>query len=685
MQHKPGFGVVSFVLTLLVLAGFFTTIVKKYIPPGKLNSLQNTGDAFLEQARFQPVQWKRTYHDATEAAALSGKPILLVIGGPEDVDAQFLDQLVFSDSSLAAWINRSVVPLRVDALEHPDWQNAFLPLSRLQMPNFSVTQVWLLSSRGDILAYMPVPKSTAGNEREIFVSVLSEALRRTGEAPSYVDALSAKQASDRLAWTSEKPGMSISEFSQELHQLIDPEVGGIPRESVHRLWPNVWEFFILLGRPQYSSYSLNALILSPQNDLYSGGFFTQTRDRNRREVVVSKGVVENGAVLHSLLMAHLVLHDPMYEVAASDTLKWLVQSIEENDLAVAWKISQANPRGRSLEYSYSLGDLANSLSSSQRQIAVSVLNLDPRTNPAMIPYISNRKVYLENRDDYRGVLEKLRAGSKPKGDWVGRRLSNVNFSVMAKCLEAMRLMPNSVIEAKIRDKFERLPNFLNHGEIVRRLDVLDQSASLHSWLDYSDAMLEHYLLTGDSRSFETGLEYLAKAKTIFKSDTKGLLQTDRVGALPLRLAGSPEIVDGQDTSAMAKAIKLYRSFSILAKDRKEGTWLIQSLSDSLERCGYLAREAAPELAGLFSARLIGLSQGYGVAVGPQATEQATIAKRLRPVHLWFPAIGTVRPDLQKQAPGVYWVSGDSVQGPLTLQQILDQVPSALNPTPASNP
>ncbi len=680
MQLKPGFGVVTFVLTTLVVAGFFSLWAKRFIPPGKENVLSQSTEPFLYQARYQPVNWRPTFDEAYRNAAETKRPIMLVIGSSQTTEAWYLDELVFSEPSLAALINKESVPVRVDALEHPEWANAFLPISRLQMPNFGPLQIWLLSAKGEILGFLPAPHDFMSSERDVFVSVFGDSLRRIRSSPNYADALAAKQRSDRAALNASRPGVSISTFAGDLHQLIDPEFGGIPVEMTQQLWPQVWEFFILLGKPQYSAYSLNAMILSPQFDLQNGGFFTETRDRERLKVVFNKGVVENAELLRSLSTAAAVLHDPLYQVAAKETLGWLLRSLSTTDDLPSWEISHTDIRGRSPSHSYSLANLYNELSGTERDYAKNVLNLEPRRNPAMVPYVRQRRELLSQQDEIQQLLTKLGQIHEPPKQ-VGAGLSVTKCRVIARCIEALRLEGDVASEAIVRGAFDQLGEFVRSDEVLRTTSANDRSASVLSWLAYSDAMLQMYLLDGDPQVLQAGSATLQRAIDLFKSASPGLLRFDRSRSLPLWLSGAPEIVDYNAESATAQAIRLFRDFAILTSGLPESERFRKELDEALSACASLARESNPALAGLFCARLIGLNQNYGFTVGKSAVRDAREAKQLRPLQLWFPAVGKVRPDLQKLAPGTYWVQAGATEGPLNRSQILRIVPDSLNPAP----
>lgn len=681
MQLKPGFRVVTFVLTILVVAGFFASWVKRYIPPGSPNLLAKSTEPFLSQAQYQPVKWFPTFADASSEAILRKRPILLVIGAAQTIEGRFLDDIVFSESSLAALINKECVPVRVDSFEHPQWENGFLSLSRLQMPNFGALQIWLLSPKGEIIGFLPPPRAASASERDLFVSMFGEILHRFRSASNYADALAAKQRSDRNAWAAQTGGATITEFATYLHQLIDPEFGGIQRDGIQKLWPQVWEFFVLLGRPHYAAYSLNAMVLSPQFDLQRGGFFTQTRDRERLQLVFCKGAVENAEMLRTLSIAGNVLHDPLYEFAAVQTLRWLTQGLTRESLGTGWEISIPNLKGRSPAYSYSLGLLVNVLTADERAFSKAVLNLDPSLNPSMVPYVRTRKDLLGQLGKIQSTLDKVESGLE-QPQMVGLGLTRTNCRVLARCIEAVRLMDAKEEEVSILAAFARVRGAYVGGEVPRKFGINDRTASLVAWLAYSDMMLQMYFFNGDSRVLEDGLQVLMRAMSIFHSSYPGLLRLDRPATLPSWLSGSPEIVDNSGESAMAQLIRLYRAYSVLSVGRPEGTALQSALDDSLEACASMVKESSASLAGLFCARLIGLNQEYGFAVGPSATKLATEAKRLRPLQIWFSAVGTVRPDLQKRAPGLYWVSSGSTEGPLSSEQILRIVPDELNPNAA---
>src|SRR4051794_30297142 len=61
-----------------------------------------------------PIQWQPDLKSAHRVAAKSGRPILIVVGGPGCVYCKKLEGETLSDPSVASYINTAFVPVHLD-------------------------------------------------------------------------------------------------------------------------------------------------------------------------------------------------------------------------------------------------------------------------------------------------------------------------------------------------------------------------------------------------------------------------------------------------------------------------------------------------------------------------------------------------------------------------------------------
>ena len=99
----------------------------------------------------------------------------------------------------------------------------------------------------------------------------------------------------------------------------------------------------------------------------------------------------------------------------------------------------------------------------------------------------------------------------------------------------------------------------------------------------------------------------------------------------------------------------------------------------MERFGDPAGRIGAASAGFFAASLFAEDGRYAVAVGPSAVALANELYRRVPTRLIAPAVGRVRPDLQRRAAGVYVIDGESVNGPFSVEDAVRLLPLGLKP------
>ena len=146
-MRKPSFGVVTFVVTVLAVVGIASRQLRRYIPPVSENAMGHEKEPFLLAGRGQSIPWQRMTPAAFAEARRSGKPVLAFVGAITSRTSRQIDDAL-QDPDVARLVSRRFVCVRVDGLEHPEWLNAFLPVTRLRIGFQPDTQVWMLDARG---------------------------------------------------------------------------------------------------------------------------------------------------------------------------------------------------------------------------------------------------------------------------------------------------------------------------------------------------------------------------------------------------------------------------------------------------------------------------------------------------------------------------------------------------------
>jgi len=78
---------------------------------------QTAQDAKASQSA-QKVHWLQDLHAAQRASIASGRPMLIVVGGPKCYYCKKLDAEVFANPTVAKYINSAFVPVHLDYYKH---------------------------------------------------------------------------------------------------------------------------------------------------------------------------------------------------------------------------------------------------------------------------------------------------------------------------------------------------------------------------------------------------------------------------------------------------------------------------------------------------------------------------------------------------------------------------------------
>nr|HWA83187.1 hypothetical protein [Fimbriimonadaceae bacterium] len=130
----------------------------------------------------------------------------------------------------------------------------------------------------------------------------------------------------------------------------------------------------------------------------------------------------------------------------------------------------------------------------------------------------------------------------------------------------------------------------------------------------------------------------------------------------------PEIVDNIRESCTAQVIRLGSEYGRLLGPA--GVDLIRASNEALARFAPICPALGQYAAGFYCAAAEVEDGTYAVTVGVNAVDLAAQLARLAPGRLVAPAFGPVKSP--GNAPGIYVIRNDAVQGPLTLQQAVAQ-------------
>ncbi len=688
MGLKPSFSVVAFALVVLALFGFMMERLRPRIPPAKENRLRFEKSAFLAQARTSDVDW-RTYDPSTFAEARrTGKPILVLIGLPHGKAAREGDAQVFSDREVVSFLNRYMICVRIDGQSDPRWLSAFLPLRRAKLPMLTGFQLWFLTPEGRLYDEGGEIGTSAPISSPAVIAALLAArdrLREIREGSPTAPVPGAEQAADREALTD--PAMpapvAYREFESELRASARPEWGGFPRFGRIGLFPNVFRYLLNSGYDHDFRRLADGFVGSPAVDWLDGGFYRSITFSLPLVTEFDKSTPANAEMMAVLAKAGMRLDDPLYRQVARQAFDWLAGDAVRHGFVAGSRIGDERARNRSAQQSFSPLRLREVLNEEERAYARDRLGLRVETNPVMSVWISKPGATLGEPECAR-ILAKLRGSRTGEFEFAGMRQLDVHGLVVARMLETARVLGDPDRLQKAASLFDRVTWFAVGDDVKHTLDPdIPDRPYLGDYLAYADASLQHFLAFGRPDVLESGLRVLRRARFLFATDAAGVWNLALTSGDPLEPPdlNVPEVLDFTRESCTSQAIRLCHAYGRLLRnvdpqgaDRENvALSLCQAAASTSAQYSALSREFGLLGASYFNSCRLIEDDAHAVAVGTDAILASAALFRRAPTRLIAPAIGAVRPDLQKRPRGLYVIRGGLVEGPLSLDAAADRL------------
>jgi uncharacterized protein YyaL (SSP411 family) len=262
-----------------------------------------------DSAADTKVEWREWGPDAFAAAEEASKPLLLALVVPWSEECREMDETTYAEPRIAANINDSFVPVRVDADRRPRIRE------RYHMGGFPSTV--FLTPRGRVLSGATFLGPTGFRE-------ILDGVRRTWDGKGE-DAGSVPRA----LRNAEPPGGEVDAHIEEhmVEQLLaayDDEFGGWGSDVKFPLARTV-EFALVRARDQ-AVRTLEA-IQTHLLDTYDGGFYRYARNRNWRGTVREKLTDENAALVRAFAHGYRYTGEETYREAADSTIEYLTTDL----------------------------------------------------------------------------------------------------------------------------------------------------------------------------------------------------------------------------------------------------------------------------------------------------------------------------------------------------------------------
>lgn len=696
-MRKPGFGLVTLVVTLIVLLGGAMKALRPLLPRDLPNRMQLESADFLRQATYERVDWRPVSTDVFAEARRLDKPVFILVGTPWSQMGRYADRTIFTDSEVQTFLNRNYICVRIDGCDHPEWLSCFLPLSRSAQSFFPAFQMWMLDSKGRLYDYLS-PISVDLFNAQSFLDMLIASRRRLAEmqAPDSTLPPAGAGQDSNVAEMLTGSGMGYPDratFLTSVRTKLDPQNGGLPDGEYQHLMPLAGISLLRLGDRDLFEKLWFPAMKSGIIDWMDGGFFRSSAKADWTQVQFDKAAIQNGYLMQMCIEAHTITGTEAFDRAAKATFDMLVTLMAPTGHISPCLVGDDGYLFRSRRSSFSvrvLRDLRSNrvLTAEEMDFLRNQMGLRVEVNPQLNVRVPNLKMSSVEATMFEGILAKLKIYRQDVQRVVsGGIYLDVNASVCSHLIQAARHWNDPERLAIATAMFDKLSAFRD-GNDVRHSLFTDRNltASLTDYLYYADAALQDYLATGRSSSLKDGLKVLDRARVRFESDSNGVWymthQLDEA-AWPENFR-TPVIVDDDGESAAAMTIRLLYAYGRLlsgSSDFMPGPNAVSMLQESIEGTTHFAEAASklgPKAGGYMAAALQVMNDTHVIAVGPNAQEQSNAVARRFPALLVAPAYDIVRPDLQTKKSGLYVIRFGRAEGPFSVQQTIDSVLRGVN-------
>lgn len=667
MIRRPGFGVVTSVVTVLVVMGIVVHSIRPLIPPVPTNDMEGETEAFLRAGRLQPIPWHTLEQEAVAEAQRAQRPILLFIGVITSETTRRADA-AFSDPDLSRYVSRQFVPVRIDGLESPAWVNAMHPVSRLEGPFQPEAQIWLVSPDGKPFFQVAPPTNGEYTSDHVADELKNGAnLWRTRQST----ATPGIQGEDLGQISMARAGrrLDLYGYRDNILAAMDTYRGGFRGGTNRGIYPLAYSSLLRAGSFQAVTEGLGSLLASPMRDVLFGGFF-HSGDLDGDRVQFDKWTVENAEMAVTLAEAYRTQKLSEYARAARATLDGIAEDLHGKKYLSAGEIGDIDARNRSPRHSFSPQFLRDRLTAEETNFAADNLGLDPNQNAQGVPHA----FYVPPTGVWRNLRQKLRS-SRTKPRLAAEGYASDHLGALARMIEAARILGD---QKRVREYTALLdataPHFFQEDESIRRVADGIEDGVLADYLAYADTKLQDYLATGRYDSLREGFAAARAIQRAFERDP-GIFTQAPKSESPVFRSPVPELADNLHESTSAATARVLAAYGRLRGDTAVGQQLLRSARTVIYSLAPLAEPGGARSAGFARSAMDLVDGRYAIAVGPQAGELARTLSRRRPLRFVAAAVGDVRPDLAKRGAGIYLL-GPTFRpiGPLGLAEAAARLP-----------
>ena len=361
------------------------------------NRLADASSPYLLQHKDNPVDWYPWGPKAFEKATRENKPIFLSIGYSTCHWCHVMEDESFEDDEVAAALNKSFVPIKVDREERPDVDNIYMSVCQMMSGRGGWPLTVLMTpDKKPFFAGTYLPKNRRGQQMGLLellekVRILWQEQRdglmdQADEITGHLQRAVTESAGD------EQPGEdALGRAYRQLHQNYDPDHGGF---GTAPKFPAPHNLLYLLRHAHRTGttaardrvlHTLDRMRLGGIYDHVGGGFHRYSTDREWLLPHFEKMLYDQATQVLAYSEAYQITERDAYAATVRDVLRYVHRDMQSPEGAFysAEDADSLTPDGEREEgafYVWTMDALYDVLDDETAALVADVYNCEPEGN-----------------------------------------------------------------------------------------------------------------------------------------------------------------------------------------------------------------------------------------------------------------------------------------------------------------
>jgi uncharacterized protein YyaL (SSP411 family) len=300
------------------------------------NQLDQETSPYLLQHKDNPVHWRAWNQSALDEAEATGKPILLSIGYTACHWCHVMNHESFSDAEIAALVNDSFIPIKVDREERPDVDQIYQTAANATGNQGGWPLTAFLTPKGEPFLigtyFQPATfKTLLGQVVDVY---RDEGDKVTQNVERVNELLGNLWSRDLRGPLGDQP---LDLAGLRIGQRYDLFFGGMTGQPKFPNFAHVellLRSFLRTGTVQFSLLVNTTLGTMSQGGIYDhvgGGIHRYSTDERWQLPHFEKMLSDNALYVRMLLLAWQLERNPLYQVRLEETIAWVLRDMKVED------------------------------------------------------------------------------------------------------------------------------------------------------------------------------------------------------------------------------------------------------------------------------------------------------------------------------------------------------------------